>query len=134
MHDYYIDQVNEVLESIDAAEIPQILVFNKCDLLHDDFTVLLKRRYPDCVLVSAKENIGVQELLEQVEKQLLDARKITIKLGFDKRALRSKLHEIAAIHSEEYSEDGVEVKLTISSRDLHLVSDYIVQNTSKILK
>ena len=44
MHDYYIDQVNEVLESIDAAEIPQILVFNKCDLLHDDFTVLLKRK------------------------------------------------------------------------------------------
>ena len=129
MYGYYIEQVNEVLESIDAADIPQILVFNKCDLLHDDFGVLLKRRYPDCVLVSAKENIGVEELLEEVENKLLDARKITIKLGFDQGALRSKLHEIAAIHSEDYSEDGVEVKLTISSRDLHLVSDYIVHNT-----
>ncbi|MGI6198232.1 MAG: GTPase HflX, partial [Candidatus Cloacimonadaceae bacterium] len=129
MHDYYIAQVNEVLESIDAHEIPQILVFNKCDLLHEDFIVQLKGRYPDCVLVSAREDIGVLDLLEQVEKELLDARKLTIKLGFDQGSLRSKLHEIATIHSEDYSEDGVEVKLTISARDLHLVSDYIVHNS-----
>ncbi len=129
MHDYYIAQVNEVLESIDAHEIPQILVFNKCDLLHEDFIVQLKRRYPDCALVSAREDIGVLDLLEQVEKELLDARKLTIKLGFDQGSLRSKLHEIATIHSEDYSEDGVEVKLTISARDMHLVSDYIVHNS-----
>ena len=126
---YYIQQVNEVLKSIGADDIPQILVFNKSDLLHEHFPLFLKRRFPQAILVSSKDNIGVQELLQEVEAQLLDARTITIKLGFDSGSLLSKLHEISTIHNEDYSEDGVTVKLTISSRDLNLVSKYIVSST-----
>lgn len=126
---YYIQQVNEVLKSIGADDIPQILVFNKSDLLHEHFPLFLKRRFPQAILVSSKDNIGVQELLQEVENQLLDARTITIKLGFDSASLLSKLHEISTIHNEDYSEDGVTVKLTISSRDLNLVSKYIVSST-----
>lgn len=127
--EYYIAQVNEVLEQIGAAQLPQIIVFNKSDLLEASYQLLLKRRFPDAVMISASRGDNVPELLQRVEDKLLDARLLILHLPFDQGGLASRLHDIAAIHSEEYREDGIWLRLSISSRDLRLVQDYIVPDT-----
>jgi len=125
--EYYISQVNDVLEQINAAQLPQILVLNKTDLLDDNYLTLLKRRYPEAAFISASRQSRIPDLINRVELALLDARQLTLHLPFDQGGLASRLHEISDIHSEEYREDGIWLKLTLSGRDLRLVEKYIVE-------
>lgn len=124
--EYHIKQVNEVLAQINAANLPQILVLNKADLLHTQYQSLLRRRFDDAILVSATQQDNISQLLERVEAKLLDTRILHIHLPFDQGGLASKLHDIASIQKEEYRSDGIWLKLTISGRDLRLVEEYTV--------
>lgn len=124
--EYYIEQVNVVLGEIGSAQLPQILVLNKTDLLDDTYLSLLRRRFPEAVFISASHKQRIQDLLDRVEQTLLDTRKLTLHLPFDQGGLASRLHEIADIQHEEYREDGIWLQLTISGRDLRLVEKYIV--------
>lgn len=87
-HDDQISEVNKVLKEIDAGHIPQLLVFNKIDVL--DIPESVER--DDCgriarVYLSAKSGAGISELqlalceakdaqlaAEQIENQIKQAR------------------------------------------------------------
>nr|HPN41416.1 GTPase HflX [Candidatus Cloacimonadota bacterium] len=125
--EYYIDQVNLVLNEIGADQLPQILVLNKIDLLDATYLTLLKRRFPWAVFISASQQDRIPDLLSRVEQALLDTRQLTLHLPFDQGGLASRLHEIADIHTEEYREDGIWLQLSLSGRDLRLVEKYIVE-------
>lgn len=125
--EYYIDQVNLVLNEIGADQLPQILVLNKIDLLDATYLTLLKRRFPWAVFISASHQDRIPDLLSRVEQALLDTRQLTLHLPFDQGGLASRLHEIADIHTEEYREDGIWLQLSLSGRDLRLVEKYIVE-------
>lgn len=124
--EYYIQQVNEVLEQIGADKIPQILVLNKTDLLDKVYQSLMAKRFADAVLISAAQNIGITEMLERVEQLLLGNQLLTIRLPYEKTALVSKLHEIAVIKSEEYREEGIFLEVEIGKDDRYLIQDYII--------
>jgi GTP-binding protein HflX len=51
--------VREVLEQIGAHTIPQLLVFNKCDLLDEEGREVLGSRFPQGILVSALTGEGI---------------------------------------------------------------------------
>ncbi len=125
--EYYIEQVNLVLNEIGADQLPQILVLNKIDLLDATYLTLLKRRFPWAVFISASQQDRIPDLLSRVEQALLDTRQLTLHLPFDQGGLASRLHEIADIHTEEYREDGIWLQLSLSGRDLRLVEKYIVE-------
>lgn len=70
----HIDQVQhqetvvKLLEDLDAANLPTLYVYNKKDLLNDDFFPL---NHP-FILVSAYEETDVQKTLEKIEKILME--------------------------------------------------------------
>jgi GTP-binding protein HflX len=116
-------QVNSILNRLGVeTELNEKLieVYNKIDLLSADQLEMLKNktnRTNDIFLVSSTDNKGIKELITGVEC-ILNQNFIseTIKLGFDKSFVRSKLYQSSVIQSEKMSEDGYEILVRWSKR------------------
>ncbi len=107
--DSNIYEVQSVLAEIDAGEIPQLLVYNKIDLLEKE--PRLDRNadgMPERVWVSAATGAGV-DLLQQAITELLahDMVEQQLDLSPSQGRLRAALYKLGAVSSEEHGEDGV---------------------------
>lgn len=122
---YYIEQVNNVLESIGAKDIPQILVFNKADLLSELRTKIVAKHHKDAVPISAKEGTGIEELLKQIEEKLYQIREYCLVLPYEQTGLVSKMHDLGSISVEDYREDGIHLKAQLPMMYQHLIESYI---------
>ena len=60
----HIETVNKTLEKIGAGEIPQIVVYNKCDALEPALPMIALKENE--VLISAKNNKGIDKLKEKI--------------------------------------------------------------------
>ena len=116
-------QVNSILNSLGVeTEMNEKLieVYNKIDLLSRDQLEMLKNkanRENNFFLVSSTKNIGIEELINGVEKVLnKDLINEVIKIGFDKSYVRSKLYQSSVIQSEKLCEDGYEIMVRWSKR------------------
>ncbi len=118
---HYIEQVEEVLDSIGAGDLPQLRVFNKIDLIgvepridrDDDGT-------PVAVWLSAVTGEGT-ELLRQAITELLGEEMIEgeLLLAPSQGRLRARLFEQHAVSDEQYRDDGsAALSLRIPKSDL----------------
>ncbi|MEN6444781.1 MAG: GTPase HflX [Candidatus Cloacimonas sp.] len=124
--EYYIQQVNSVLQQIGAENIPQIVVFNKADQVDVLMSSIVKTHYPESIMISALQGKNIDNLLAKVEEILLGNRIVYLKIPYEKTALVSKLHAIADILNEDYQEDGIYLKVEIGKDDRYLVENYVV--------
>ena len=102
-------QVNAVLEEIDALEIPQLLVFNKLDLLEG---VSPRIEYneegvPERVWVSAATGAGL-ELLEQALRERLAPKMVETLLCLPpaEGKLRGALYQLQCVQREQVQDNG----------------------------
>lgn len=105
----FMTTVQEVLLEIGAADIPQLQVFNKCDLLEDS-TPKLQRDAdgkPVRVWLSAVEDEGI-DLLQTAITELLSAGMVeqTLVVEPGLASLRSQLYERGYVESETVDERG----------------------------
>ncbi len=114
-----IEQVNTVLEEIDAGEIAQILVFNKIDVLADgDERVEPRRETPvdgaEKVWISARTGAGL-DLLRAALSARFAAQRVTGELRLPPKSarLRARLHALGAIVAETADEHGWQVRLDL---------------------
>lgn len=128
--DYYIAQVQLVLSEIGAEQINTLLVLNKTDRLETSFKVLIAKRHPKAVLISASEQTNIPALLERIEQDLFRSTKHRIKLPFEKGGLLSKLHEIGKVISENYLDDGIVIEVILEAEKTYLINDYIQDGSS----
>lgn len=59
--------VEKVLEEIHAGGKPRILALNKADLLNEEIAASVQREWPESVLISAKNKLGLRGLLTRLE-------------------------------------------------------------------
>jgi GTP-binding protein HflX len=106
--------VREVLEQIGAHGIPQILVFNKCDLLDEEAQEALRSRLPQGLLVSALTGEGIDELLARTE-QMMNATSalLSVVIPFTEGGLVQLAHERCTIVSERFTEEGTVLQLQV---------------------
>jgi GTPase len=108
-HDYYIEQVHEVLTEIGADEIPTLQVLNKIDLL-DGFEPRIDRNdqgQPERVWISARDSLGIDLLLQAISERLghdIVNRQLT--LTPDQGKLRARLYERGAVTTEQLDDQG----------------------------
>ncbi len=107
--DRNIYEVQSVLGEIGASEIPQLLVYNKIDLLKQ--APRLDRNadgLPERVWVSAVTGAGT-DLLQQAMVELLahDMVEQTLDLSPQQGRLRAALYKLGAVVNEEYGDDGI---------------------------
>ena len=112
---------DEVLGSLDCTDIPQLVVYNKCDTAN---TVAFD---PDILLTSAKTGYGLPALLAKLDEVLNHrVRTIEIVLPYDKLALADILRSRGSVAAEEYREDGVYYRGTVKIDDLHRFEEFLV--------
>jgi len=112
---------DEVLSGLDCGNIPQLVVYNKCD------TANLSSFDPDILLTSAKTGRGLPELLAKLDDVLAHrVRTLELVLPYDKLALADILRSRGSVTAEEYREDGVFYRATVKIDDLHRFEPFLV--------
>ncbi|HDY69612.1 MAG TPA: GTPase HflX [Actinobacteria bacterium] len=109
-----ITAVEDVLEGIEAASIPSLLVLNKSDLLSAEQEAYLRRRYPEAVIVSGKTGSGLEDLKSAV-RGFFNQRLLPVRLLFpygDGKAI-GELYQIGADVEMESIQEGVVVSVRL---------------------
>lgn len=105
--------VNEVLEQIGAQSLPQILVFNKCDLLSEERQAQLRTEY-GALTVSANTGKGIDELIEHIAQMAAaQDEQVDVLIPYQRGDLVSKAHERCLIVNEEHTEDGTRISMMV---------------------
>ncbi|ALJ21031.1 GTPase HflX [Microbacterium sp. No. 7] len=99
--------VRDVIGDVGARDVPEIVVFNKADLLDDDARLVLRGLAPHALFVSSRTGEGVDELRETIERTLpLPAVEVRAVVPYDRGELVSAVHEHGIILSQEHGADG----------------------------
>ncbi len=105
-----IATVRNVIGEVEARDLPEIVAFNKADLLDDDARLVLRGLEPGAVFVSAKTGEGIDELRARIA-DLLPNPEIELRLlvPFDRGDLVALLHERGRVIATAYDERGTRV-------------------------
>ncbi len=116
-----IAQVNEVLESVGAGELPQIEVYNKIDRTGDAARLELNADgQPQRVWLSAHSGAGVDLLRTALHQALgLDLWQGRLRLDPSKGRARARLYAAGAVLGQRALDDG-SIELEVSLRRLEL--------------
>ena len=105
----------DLLSDLGCDGIPVVTVFNKCDLLPEELAFAPETR--NAVLISAKENRGMDQLLAALAKALPDpARRMRLLLPFSQGGLLNEIRSSGKLFSEEYTPEGVLVDAMVDVR------------------
>jgi GTP-binding protein HflX len=66
--------VEKVLKEIKALHKPTVLALNKADLLNEEERRRVQKNWPDGILISAKQGLGLRSLLAKLEKKEIDGK------------------------------------------------------------
>lgn len=114
---------DEVLDSLDCGDIPQLVVYNKCDL---EGAVPFD---PAVLLTSAKTGRGLPELLARLDEVLSHrVRTIEVLLPYDTLSLAELMRSRGSIAEEEYRSEGLYCRGTVRVDDLHKFEPYLLEH------
>ncbi|TFC97790.1 MULTISPECIES: GTPase HflX [Cryobacterium] len=110
-----LSTVREVIAEVGAREIPEIVVFNKSDLVSEDDRLVLRGLWPQGIFVSARTGEGIEELLTAAADLLpRPSIKLELLIPYERGDLIAVLHEQGTILSTEYAETGTEVTALVT--------------------
>jgi len=113
-----IEAVEGVLKTINAEEVPMVMVFNKVDRAYSK-TILLayRRRYEESVAISALNGTGIDELKELIRSHIdRRAQKVTVRFAVTNGALDAFVRSRAQVLEEHYDEDDAILTIIADAR------------------
>lgn len=122
----HIEVTRNVMKELDGQDIPEIIVFNKCDLFDSDREREIKLLFPNSLIISTYQKKGIEELLKEVTSELERRfKRYKMLIPNTRWDLLSALKRRSVIFSEEYLEEGILVELTLSEKDSSKLKEYI---------
>lgn len=121
-----LETVRDVISEVDAQSIPEIVAFNKSDMLDDTARLILHGLEPKAVFVSAKTGEGLDELKARIAAALpLPHHDVVAIVPYDQGSLISELHEHNRVLSLEYEERGTRVHALVTDLMLSKLEPYL---------
>jgi GTP-binding protein HflX len=122
--------VRAVLQEIDAAEVPEIMVVNKIDAADEITLGRLRHLMPHAVFVSARTGEGIAELRAVIAASLPDpAMRIEVLVPFSLGALVSRVHAEGTVLAEEHTAEGTLLQAKVYPALAGVLQDYRVSPT-----
>ncbi|MBP1327556.1 GTP-binding protein HflX [Leucobacter exalbidus] len=119
--------VRAVVTDVDAQNIPEVVVFNKSDLITDSQRLVLHGLVSDAVFVSARTGEGLEELKARVYAALpVPDREVTVVVPYDRGGLVAEMHERNRVISTDYVEEGTQVHAYVSDEMYSKIEPYLV--------
>lgn len=127
-HREQMEVTRETLKELQAGQIPCLYVMNKADLVMEESE--LPKVLGDRIYLSAKQGIGLAELLELIQKKLFgDYRECTFLIPYTDGAAVSRLQEQALVRSISYEADGVLISVSCKESDAGRYAAYAVSTS-----
>ena len=122
------EAVMEVLYDLGAADKPTITVFNKADLIKDQYELRnLVAETPNSVYLSARTAEGIPQLIERVVSTMEGLLvSVTLNVPYDRSDLVAQCYEYGRVHKADYREGGIYVEARITHDLAGRVSRYQV--------
>jgi GTP-binding protein HflX len=125
-----LQAVRAVLADIDAHDVPEIVVINKCDAADPLVLSRLQRREKHCVLVSARTGAGLEELLQVLEDEVPHfetlVRVVLPYADASSGSLVSRIHSEGEVLAEEHLEAGTRLEARVRPQLAAELADYLV--------
>lgn len=118
-----------IIEELGASDKPRLYIYNKCDVLGEAAYAVSQNR---SVSISAKNGIGITELLSMLDRMLKEGKtEETLLIPYDKAGVISQIHEEYTVTAEEYGSDGVSVRAVLDERGRGLYRRYILDRNGR---
>lgn len=115
-HEKQMRVVDGVLESLHAADIPRIIVFNKADAIA---SCELPAESENRLNISALRGTGIEKLLSAVELKLNSARtEVDILVPYSKYEAVSMIRDRGMLLSEEHTETGTHIRALLDAESI----------------
>tara|TARA_B100000519_G_scaffold110913_2_gene96013 strand:+ start:2311 stop:3852 length:1542 start_codon:yes stop_codon:yes gene_type:complete len=109
--------VRDVIGDVGARDLPEIVAFNKADLVDENDRILLRGLEPGAVFVSARTGEGIDELRERIAELLpYPDVELDILVPYDRGDLVSLAHQRARVVDTSYEEAGTRLSLLATAR------------------
>lgn len=113
----------QLLSELGCDGIPVVTVLNKCDLSDWNGAFLSE----NTVLISAKEGIGLDRLVEKIARALPEtARRMELLLPFSEAGLLAKIRADGKVFSEEYTADGIKVDALVDVKLIKAAKEFAI--------
>jgi GTPase len=120
-----IDAVRDVLARIDAADVPELLCFNKIDR-SDDADRLVKT-HPGSVAISALTGEGIDELLLAVGDRLRCLTTVVeLLVPYDRGDVMAEVHREGEVLSEAADDDGMRLRARLDDAAASKLRPFVV--------
>ncbi len=109
----HLNTITEVLTELGADKNTSLIVLNKIDTIEEDGRIAyLKRKFPNGILISAKNHLRIDNLLESIKK-IIDRGFTTtdVHFSFEQAKETAEAQKGVTILEREYDENGVHLKI-----------------------
>ncbi|GAA4483426.1 GTPase HflX [Microbacterium panaciterrae] len=112
-----IKTVRDVMGDVGAREVPEIVVFNKADLIDEDERMVLRGLVPGAYFVSSRSGEGIEELRAAIDAILpKPAVEIVAVVPYDRGDLVAAVHESGLLLDVVHEEAGTRIHAHVSER------------------
>ncbi|MGL5439803.1 MAG: GTPase HflX [Filifactoraceae bacterium] len=120
-----IDTTLNVLKELGVEGKPIINVFNKVDKIDYEKNFI---NLDNKVYISAKNGYNVNLLLEKIQEEISNNKHIvTFKIPFERGDIVNYLHKNYKVADEDYIEDGIIIRVSISVEDKNRLAKFIIE-------
>lgn len=123
--------VRDVIGDLGARDIPEVVVFNKSDLVDENARLVLRGLEPRSIFVSARTGEGIEDLLAQIST-LIPRPDIRVELlvPYDRGDIISLLHERGTVLSTSYDELGTRVIALVTDQQESLLRPFHTERST----
>ncbi len=127
-HPYFRDQikvVEDTLATLEIADKPTILVFNKIDMVEELYTLtMLEDEFKDSLFVSASRGMNINFLLERFQEIYnRNSNTLKIMLPYSMMDMVSILYKFTEIITTNENDDGIEYFVRIQDDDFNYIKN-----------
>ena len=109
----HMNTIEEVLKELGAERHKVLTVLNKIDLILENRRMnFLKRKYPDAIMVSAKDQLRLDRLIAELIKTMnADYKTVEITFSYEQGKELAKAQENVEVLERHYQNDSIRLKI-----------------------
>ena len=123
----HLEVTRNLLTDLGAGDIPQLVVYNKCDL-SSSFDEARTLSNDERVFISAAAGMGIEDLLNAISAILkANKKEVVLCIPYSSAGLLNTLRgECPILGDAEYQDDGIIVKTVLDDKNYHKFMDFII--------
>lgn len=119
----HLEVTENIISELGAEEKPRIYVYNKCDMI-EGISYAVPR--DNTVVVSAKENQGIDALLSMLEDVVHEGkRECRLLIPYSEQSVLNSIYKTSTVLNVEYRDDGVLVDAILGAPEQGMFAKYM---------